>query len=257
VPNKAGDERRRLMLDHIRRIGRVEVTDLADRLQISLETVRRDLAVLEHHGLISRSHGGAFPTEGARYETSLGLRARHRVPDKRRIAAAAVQHIDDAATIFVDEGFTAELVAEQLLALDRPLTVITASLGVTKIVALAEGMSVIQLGGRVRERTMGTVDHWAVNMISDMVIDLAILGANGIAIDRGLTTPDPAVQALKQRVVQVSRRRLFVGISTKFGVKSFCRFADITDFEKLITDTGLSTYEAGRFSALGPEVKRV
>jgi DeoR/GlpR family transcriptional regulator of sugar metabolism len=245
------------MLEHIRCVGLVGVTELAERLDISVETVRRDLKVLEEHGLVSRTHGGAFPAEGARYETSLRLRARHRVPDKRRIAVAAAQHLDDAQTIFVDEGFTPQLVAGELRALGRPLTVVTASLGVATVVASAEGVSVIQLGGRVREQTMGTVDHWAIDMLSGLVIDLAVVGANGIALDRGLTTPDPAVQALKQRVVQVSQRRLFVGISTKFGVKSFCRFADIADFEKLITDSGLTGYDARRYSELGPEVIRV
>ena len=102
-------------------------------------------------------------------------------------------------------------------------------------------MSVILLGGRVRGRTLGTVDHWATNMLSDLVIDLAIMGTNGISRDRGLTTPDPAVSAVKHKVVEVSRRRLFVGVHTKFGVNSFCKFADIADFETLITDTGMST----------------
>ena len=245
------------MLEYIRSVGWVDVTELAERLKISPETVRRDLKVLDDHGLVSRTHGGAFPAQGSRYETSLSLRARHQVPEKRRIASAAAAALDDARTVFVDEGFTQELVAEELRRLDRPLTVVTASLGVARIMAPAEQMSVIQLGGRVRERTMGTVDHWAIDMLSDMVIDLAIMGANGISLDRGLTTPDPALQALKQRVVLVSRRRVFVGISTKFGVRSFCRFADVTDFEKLITDNGLTAYDARRYSDLGPEVIRV
>jgi len=118
-------------------------------------------------------------------------------------------------------------------------------------------MSVIQLGGRVRERTMGTADLWAIDMLSDMVIDLAILSASGISLDRGLTTPDPALQALKRRVVQVSQRRIFVGISTKFGVRSFCRFAQVADFQTLITDGGLTAYDARRYSEQGPEVLRV
>jgi DeoR/GlpR family transcriptional regulator of sugar metabolism len=245
------------MLEHIRRIGRVGVSELAERLQISVETVRRDLKVLDDHGLVSRTHGGAFPTDGARYETSLGLRAGLRVPDKRRIAGAAIQHLGSAQTIFVDEGFTPQLVAKGLTALNRPLTVITPSLGAATILATAEHSTVIQLGGRVREQTRGTVDHWAIDMLSSMVIDLAILGTNGICLQRGLTTPEPAVQALKQRVVQVSARRLLVGISAKFGVTSFCRFADIADCEKIITDNKLTAYEAQRFSELGPEVIRV
>jgi DeoR family fructose operon transcriptional repressor len=93
-------------------------------------------------------------------------------------------------------------------------------------------------------------------MLRDLVIDLAFLGANGISRDHGLTTPDPAVAAVKSEVVARSRRRIFVGLHTKFGAASFCRFADIEDFELLVTDTGLSPSEARRFSVLGPQVVR-
>ena len=117
-------------------------------------------------------------------------------------------------------------------------------------------MTVLLLGGRMRGRTLATVDHWALQMLGDLVIDLAFLGANGISREHGLTTPDPAVAAVKAEVVARSRRRVFVGLHTKFGVSSFCRFADISDFEVLVTDSGLNATEARRFSAVGPPVIR-
>ena len=61
----------------------------------------------------------------------------------------------------------------------------------------------------------------------EMVIDLAYIGANGISREHGLTTPDPAVGAVKAKAVAVSRRRVFAGVHTKFGVSSFSRFAGI------------------------------
>ena len=104
MADMAGDDRRRRLLEHLRRVGREDVNDLAARLHTSAETVRRDLKVLKRHGLVIRTHGGAFPAEGARYEASLELRSRHRVAEKRRIAGAAVKSIGDAETIYVDEG---------------------------------------------------------------------------------------------------------------------------------------------------------
>jgi DeoR/GlpR family transcriptional regulator of sugar metabolism len=206
---------------------------------------------------VRRTHGGAFPTDGAAFETTLTHRSGHRVPEKRRIALAAAENLRDAETIYLDEGFTPQLVAEELMKLQRPLTVVTASLSAAGQLAPVNTISVILLGGRVRGQTLGTVDYWATNMLSDLVIDLAILGTNGISRDRGLTTPDPAVSAVKHKVVEVSRRRLFVGIHTKFGTNSFCKFADVADFETLITDTGLSTQDAHRYTTLGPAVIRV
>ena len=257
MPDSAGAERRRVILDCVRSVGQVEVTELAARCHVAAETVRRDLKVLEDTGLVRRTHGGAYPVESARFEASLAVRSNHLVPEKRRIARTTATLLTGVETLFIDDGFTQQLVAKELLGLDREVTVVTGSLGVATVLAPAEAVSVIVLGGRVRDRTLGTVDHWAVDMLADLVVDLAIMGANGISLDRGLTTPDPAVAAVKRRAVQVSSRRVFVGVSTKFGVSSFSRFADVTDFETLITDTGLSVHDADRFSALGPRVMRV
>jgi DeoR/GlpR family transcriptional regulator of sugar metabolism len=135
--------------------------------------------------------------------------------------------------------------------------VVTASLPVASMLAVRPACSVIVLGGRVRGRTLATVDHWATSMLGDFVIDLAFLGANGISRAHGLTTPDPAVAAVKSAVVHAARRRIFIGAHGKFSAVSFARFAEVPDFEALITDTGLSLSEANRYQQLGPSVVRV
>src|SRR5262245_52392032 len=236
--------------------GGVEVTSLAAELAAAPETVRRDLRLLEQHGLIRRTHGGAYPTETAAFETTLAMRTTRRVPEKRRIAAAAVEQLGDAETIFVDEGFTPQLIAEALPA-GRPLTVVTASLPTAAVLAAAESATVLLLGGRVRGRTLATVDHWATRMLSGFVLDLAFVGANGISREHGLTTPDPAVADVKAQAVRVARRLVFAGVHTKFGASSFCRFAEVADLETIITDTALPATEAHRYSLLGPHVIRV
>ncbi|WP_029136135.1 DeoR/GlpR family DNA-binding transcription regulator [Nakamurella lactea] len=254
---KAGDERRRQILDHARGTGHIGVTELADRLAVASETVRRDLKVLEDHGLIRRTHGGAYPVESAGFESSMDRRAGSLVAEKHRIAEAAVAALGDAETVFVDEGYTPQLIAERLAVVERPLTVVTSSLAAAGSLAANSRHTTILLGGRVRGRTMGIVDHWATSMLTGLVIDLAVLGANGLSREHGLTTPDPAVAAVKQTAARVSRRRMFVGVHTKFGVASFCRFAEIADFELLVTDSGLPAYEAHRYSVMGPQVVRV
>jgi DeoR/GlpR family transcriptional regulator of sugar metabolism len=254
---RIADERRRRILERARGAGHIEVTDLAHQLDVAAETVRRDLKVLEEHGLLRRTHGGAYPVESAGFESNLARRSASFVAEKRRIAEATIDQLGDAETVFLDEGFTPQLVAEQLVALGRPLSVVTSSLTSAALLAASPALTVIVLGGRVRGHTLGAVDHWATSMLSDLVIDLAVLGANGLSTERGLSTPDPAVAAVKKTAVAVSRRRVFVGIHTKFGVSSFCRFAEVGDFEVLITDTLIPAHEAHRYAALGPTVIRV
>ncbi|MFC0505539.1 DeoR/GlpR family DNA-binding transcription regulator [Micromonospora costi] len=249
-------ERRQRILALAREHGAVDVQKLAADLAVSPETVRRDLHRLEQQGLVRRTHGGAYPVETARFETTLDTRTTRLVTEKRRIATAAAQLLGDAESIFVDEGYTPRLIAEALPA-ERALTVVTASLDTAAILAASPATTVLLLGGRVRGRTRATVDHWAVDMLAGFVIDLAFVGANGISRQHGLTTPDPAVAAVKAQVITVSRRVVFAGVHTKFGSSSFCRFADVADVDTVVTDVGLPASEAHRYSLLGPVVQRV
>jgi DeoR family fructose operon transcriptional repressor len=259
-PDRGGDpvkaeERQRQILSRARADGRVEVGSLALDLDVAAETVRRDLRELVDRGVLQRVHGGAYPVESAGFESNIKHRSTSLVAEKRRIAAAAAERLHGAETVYVDEGVTPQFVAEALRP-ESSLTVVTASLLAASALAETSQVTVLLLGGRLRGRTLATVDHWALRMLDDLVIDLAFLGANGISRDHGLTTPDPAVAAVKGRVVERARRRVFVGLHTKFGAASFCRFAEVSDFEVLVTDTGLSPNEARRFSVLGPQVVR-
>lgn len=252
----SAEDRQRAIVAAARRVGSVDVGKLAGELGVAKETVRRDLRLLEEHGLVRRTHGGAYPVESAGFETTLAFRTTMHVPEKRRIASTAAGLLGDAETVFIDEGFTPQLIAEELPA-NRPLTIVTTSLATAGALAERDECTVLLLGGRVRGGTLATVDHWTVRMLSGFVIDLAYLGANGISRDLGLTTPDPAVGEVKSQAIRVARRRILVGMHTKFAAVSFSRFAEVSDFEAIVTSTGLSSAEAHRYSLLGPQVIRV
>ncbi|MGW7075504.1 DeoR/GlpR family DNA-binding transcription regulator [Streptomyces sp. NPDC054871] len=253
------EERQREIVRAARTSGSVDVTALATKLGVAKETVRRDLRALEDHGLVRRTHGGAYPVESAGFETTLAFRTTMHVPEKRRIATAAADLLGDAETVFVDEGFTPQLIAEALpeAAKGRSLTIVTASLATAGALAEADNMSVLLLGGRVRPGTLATVDHWTTRMLAGFVIDLAYIGANGISREHGLTTPDPAVSEVKAQAIRASRRTVFAGVHTKFGATSFCRFAHVGEVEAIVTSTQLPASEAHRYSLQGPQVIRV
>ncbi|MEF9903022.1 DeoR/GlpR family DNA-binding transcription regulator [Streptomyces sp. P9-A2] len=254
--DRTAEERQREIVRVARATGSVDVTAIAADLGVAKETVRRDLRALEDHGLVRRTHGGAYPVESAAFETTLAFRATSHVAEKRRVANAAAELLGDAETVFVDEGFTPQLIAEALPR-DRALTVVTASLPVAGALAETGTVSVLLLGGRVRSGTLATVDHWTTKMLSGFVIDLAFIGANGISREHGLTTPDPAVSEVKAQAVRASRRVVFAGVHSKFGAVSFCRFADVGVLETIVTNTLLPAAEAHRYSLLGPQVIRV
>ncbi len=252
----AATERHRRLLALVREAGRIEVAAGAEALSVSVETVRRDLNVLQRHGLVRREYGVAFPVDSRGFESDLTQRQTEHLAEKRRIATEAARHLEDAETVFVDEGFLPQMVAQELPA-HRELTVVTASLPVAVVLAARPSTTVIMVGGRMRAKTLAAVDHWATAMLAQFVIDVAFLGANGISRADGLTTPDPQVADVKAAAVRASRRRIFVGAHVKFGVATFCRFAEVKELDTVITDTGLPGAEAQRYQLLGPTVIRV
>jgi DeoR family fructose operon transcriptional repressor len=171
-------------------------------------------------------------------------------------SAAAVKLLGAAESVFIDEGSTALAVAERLLAIDRPLTVVTHSIPVAVTLANRSDTDILVVGGTLRGASMATVGSAATAMLAGFMIDVAFLGASGISIDRGLSTAEPAPRELKRVAIAVSRQRVFVGASTKFGVTSFCRYAEVRDFDVLVTDTGLSSDLASRYKAAGVRLIR-
>jgi DeoR family fructose operon transcriptional repressor len=248
-------ERRQMLLEHARRTGRVDVAQMSKELGLAPETIRRDLKDLERQGLLRRVYGGAVAVERLSFESGLAVRSTRHQAQKHRIAAVAATHVKSAESIYIDEGYLPSLIGENLPA-DRPLTVVTSSLVIAKSLANRPEFTVLIVGGRVRAQTFGAVDHWAVGMLETLVLDLAFIGGNGISLERGVTVPDSAVAAVKAMAMRVSRRRILIADSSKYGVDSFVRFAHLRDFERFITDEGLSAEQAVNLHENGIDVTR-
>jgi DeoR/GlpR family transcriptional regulator of sugar metabolism len=247
------EERRQWLVERARAVGRLDVAEVSEDLNVAVETIRRDLNILESHGLLRRVHGGAIPVERLGFEGALATRAVSMREEKVRLAKAAVELLEDAESIYVDEGSTTQELVDRL-PLDRPLTVVTNALPTATALVARPNIDLLIIGGRVRSHTLGAVDHWATRMLEDLVLDLAFLGTNGISIERGLTTPDPAVAAVKSAAVAAARRSVLLADSSKFGIDSFCRFARVQDFEAIATDSGLGADEATAYEALGVRI---
>lgn len=248
------DSRQRQIVEFARHRGRVEVPALAEELQVATETIRRDLKVLAGRRLLKRVHGGAIPLETVAFESGLEYRSQVDLAQKHRIAGAAAEQLHGAETVYLDEGFTPRLIAELLAGQD--LTVVTASLLAAEALAHSSTVTVLLLGGRMRGRTLATVDEWALERLRSLVIDVAFLGTNGIDLEHGLTTPDPAVAAVKHTAVRVATRRVLVAAHSKFDQTSFCRFAEVPDFQTIVTGTEFPAAQAHRYESLGPSVIR-
>ncbi len=248
-------ERQQQILAKARLDGRVDVAALADELAVTPETVRRDLTVLERHGVLRRVHGGAIPVERLGLEPAVAVREGVLVAEKERIAKAALDELPDEGTVAVDAGTTTMRLVE-VFPVDRELTVVTNSLPHAVRLAGLPNVTLHVVGGRVRQRTLAAVDEAAQAFLRDLFVDVAFVGANGVSVQRGLTTPDRSEAAVKAAFVSSARRAVILADHTKFGSDHFASFGTLTDVDTIITDSGLEADVVADIEAAGPRVVR-
>ena len=249
------EERQQEIVRLARAEGRVDVASLADTLHVTAETIRRDLTMLERAGVLRRVHGGAIPVERIGFEPALATRDSVLIDEKERIAKAALAEVPDEGAIILDAGTTTARLA-QALPVDRELTVVVNSPVIAALLGVRSNLNVLLLGGRLRGRTLATVDDWALRPLADMYVDVAFIGTNGLSVERGLTTPDPAEAAVKRAMINSSRRAVVLADHTKIGNDYLARFGTLADLDLLITDAGLDDDLVTEVEAAGLRVVR-
>ena len=247
------EERQQWIVDRARSTGRLEVSAVAEELDVTTETVRRDLKVLERHGLLRRVHGGAIPVERLGFEPGLATRDAVLTTEKERIAVAALAELPAEGSILLDAGTTTARFAD-VLPRDRELVVLTNGLPIAMSLASRPNLTVLLLGGRVRGRTLAAVDAWAQRALADTYVDVAFLGTNGVSCERGLTTPDTTEAAVKRAMVGAARRVVLLADHTKVGSNHLARFAGLEDVDVLVTDSGIEADDVERLASGGPRV---
>ena len=249
-------ERRQWLIARARETGRIEVAEVASTLGVAVETIRRDLNELEDIGFVRRVHGGAIPVDRAGYESGLTDRASAQRAEKLRIATQLAKEVEGAEAVFLDEGSTCHAFATNWQPVS-PVTVLTAALPNAAALASLPEVTVIMLGGRLKRSTAAAADDWAPRMLAEYVLDIAIVGANGVTTGNGLTVPDRATAAVKSAALASARRRILACDHSKFGVDSFIKFAPVTGLDLIITDKGVDDETASVYSQLGVCIERV
>jgi DeoR family fructose operon transcriptional repressor len=250
------EERQEIILGRARDKGRVEVTTLAHEFEVTTETIRRDLGMLERHGVLRRVHGGAIPVERLGFEPTLSARETVMTEEKNRIAMAALAELPEAGTILLDAGSTTAKLAD-VLPLDRELTVVTHSVSIALTLSTRPNLTVMLVGGRLRSRTLASVDAWALQALRDTFVEVAFIATNGLSAARGLTTPDSAEAMVKRAAIACARRCVLLADHTKVGNDHFARFGELSDIDVFITDNRINSEIAAEIEAGGSKVVRV
>jgi DeoR/GlpR family transcriptional regulator of sugar metabolism len=232
--------------------GGVRVSELASRMDVTEETVRRDLSKLEGEGKLKRIHGGAIPMISERDPLPYQHRQMEQVDAKRSIARCAVKEIEEEDVLFFDGSTTAYQLAR--LFPDIRCTVLTHSEPIFRELATRTNVELVSTGGVYDRRNASFIGPLAEQMLTSVHITKAIMGCKGLDFKRGFSDASVRHMNLKRAVIQNADQVIVLADHKKMNSSSRYFYAGTKDVDVVITDPKISKEHLTELSRAGLRV---
>ncbi|GBR05802.1 DeoR/GlpR family DNA-binding transcription regulator [Acetobacter oeni] len=219
--------------------GMTGVHELAEKVEASLATIRRDLQRLEEQGVIVRTHGGAAIASSVGMEIAFETRESQGLEAKRAIADEAYGRLHPNSAIFLDAGTTVLQLAHRIHLEPIPLTVFSNNLGVVDALIDLDCVQTVLLGGRIRAANRSVVGPLSEQVIDGLWFDQLFLGASAVQPDDTIATPDIDEARLNSAMLARASERFLLVDSSKFGNHATYRVGQLTQITHLFTDSCL------------------
>lgn len=246
-------QRKQLILNRLKRDGQIIAKDLSQELELSEDTIRRDLRELAQEGSLQRVHGGALPVSPA--IADFAAREQIATAAKTAIGRAAARMIQPGNVVIVDGGTTAVQLVRHL-APDLEATIVTHSPTIALELVQHPGIEVLLLGGRLFKHSVVAVGAATIEAIARIRADLYFMGATGIHPEVGLSTGDLEEAHVKRALIASAAETIVLASSEKLNAASKYVIAPITQVSGLITEKSVSSSVIAPFRKLGLSVTR-
>jgi DeoR family deoxyribose operon repressor len=236
----------------------ITIKDLADQLNVSVMTIRRDMEVLEEAGIVRTYRGGVIVSENKShgavpYGYSLTTAETSHVEEKRAIAQYAASLIRNSDVIFFDAGSTVELILDYV-SHDIEMTAICYSLNIVNLIASWPNTRIVFAGGVYHPESQNFESPEGLQLLGRNRSSKAFISANGISANLGMTSTGQFEIPIKRLAIKNSAESYLVADSSKFGLVRTSHFADAGDFSAIITDQGIDPDLREKLIGLGTTV---
>ena len=234
IDNVTAEERRRIIVELVNRRNNLTVSYLCSYFNVSSATIRNDLRELEMVGSLRRTHGGAVSVNNYRFDLPYIDRLVEHNEEKQAIGQYAVNFVKPGDKIAIDTGTTTRELALSLTQIEN-ITVVTNDLEVAYYLNNHSKANVFLTGGFLRKGFNSISGDVAINTLKNVYIDKAFISAEGITIDKGITTTDINLAIEKTEFIKRASQTILLSDGSKFGRVAFSKFADISDIDTIIT----------------------
>ena len=227
--------------------------DLAEQLEVTGATIRRDLRIMEEENLLRRNHGGASLVHEKVIELSLNDRSLINPEEKARIASVAASLLGENDSMGVTSGSTIEAFV-RMLQPKGTIKVVTPSIRLGVLLSEKMDVDLRILGGRVVPNSMSVRDDYSISGLRNVRCSKLFFSCDGLSLEDGVTSAFVEEAHLTECMMNVAQQRILLADSSKFGKCGFGRICALEDVDILITDSGISSQLKGKIEALGVEV---
>ena len=228
-------DRQQQILQLLERQQRLSVAEICATFDVSEATARRDLETLASQGRLQRVHGGAIVLTQAPPESPILQRQNEQADEKVRIGQAAAALVQPGETVFLGSGTTV-LEAARALRGRRDLTVLTNSLLVVNALAGAEGITLICLGGMLRESEFSFIGHITEQALAEVRADKALIGTRAISLEHGLTNEYLPETMTDRLILKAGQAIIVLADHSKFGRAATVLLAPLEAIHTIVTD---------------------
>lgn len=229
------EERRQKIISLLDEKEIVYVADLSKRFNVTEETIRRDLDILDEKKILKRIHGGAVSLDNTRLELNFKIREHSYTEEKKEIARKAAALVKDGDTIFLDASSTSLFLAKEL-AKKKNITIITNSIKIIYQLADQASNTIIATGGILRSNSLSLVGPLANETIKKYNADKIFASCKGISIEHGATDSNELEIEVKQNMIKQARELIIIADHSKFNRVGLSQFASIDEINTIITD---------------------
>lgn len=229
----SAENRREQIYQLIKNNKKIKVAELKDIFKISAVTIGKDLNYLEKKDLIIKNFGVAeYKENTASFNTGLNI---NNFEEKKKIARAAIEFINDNESIIFYTGSTIQQMAKHMPA-EKNIIAVTNSIQTAYELGLKPSIKTILLGGFYSSETTSTFGEQSIKQLSEYNIDKLFISSNGISSNGGISIDQPFEAELNRYILKNSQKVIMLADHTKIGVDRFICVGPITDIDILITD---------------------
>lgn len=228
-------DRRAVILKLLAEDKSVLVRELSKKLDVTAETIRKDLTILENEGKLIKTHGGAFIRDGVKNDIDIRIRETFYLDAKEKIGKKCSEIINDGDTILLDASTTSFQIAKNLVNKNK-ITVLTNSLKVAGELSNYSNIKLVVLGGILDHSSLSLLGYDTEDMLERYFVDKAFVSCRGVSMEHGITDSHELQAIIRRLMLKKGQKKYLVIDSTKFDVVAFSLIGDFSIIDAVVVD---------------------